>query len=147
MRKADETLGSRLQLAMDHRGIKQVELAKQTGMRQPNVSKLIRGETTKTTAIARLASALRVPVAWLELGEGPAPDFSAIETGAAESATVPAKNPVETLRELAGMLREVPKEGRASVARDLSLLAQVPDSPELQITLAEQLANSSSGGG
>lgn len=44
-------------------------------MKQSDISKLERGGIQKTTGIARLATALRVPVIWLEFGEGPEPDF------------------------------------------------------------------------
>lgn len=70
-----ETLGGRLKLARAKRGLSQDDLAALAGLKQPDISKLERGDMQKTTGIARLAKALRVPAAWLELGEGDEPQW------------------------------------------------------------------------
>lgn len=72
-----ETLAQRLQIAREARTLTQTELAKKATMSQSDVSKLELGRMLKTTGIARLAAALRVPVGWLEEGIGEMPDFGA----------------------------------------------------------------------
>lgn len=76
MPRPPNSLGTRLALAMQQRGMIQTELARLSGLKQPNISKLKRGDTASTAAIARLAAALQVPVRWLELGEGDEPNWS-----------------------------------------------------------------------
>ena len=53
----------------------QTELADAARMKQPDISKIELGSILATTGIARLATALQVPVQWLELGEGPEPNW------------------------------------------------------------------------
>lgn len=72
-----ETLGQRLNRARKQRGLSQIELAALAGLKQADVSKLETGRMHKTTAMARLARALNVSDLWLELGEGPEPDWHA----------------------------------------------------------------------
>ena len=74
-----DTLASRLLLARQRRGMTQAELATQSGMKQPDISKIEKSLIFSTTGIARLASALRVPPQWLELGTGPTPLWDAVE--------------------------------------------------------------------
>jgi transcriptional regulator with XRE-family HTH domain len=61
------------------RGLSQTELADKAGLKQSDVSKLETGKMLKTTGMARLSRALRVPDLWLELGEGPEPNFHGVE--------------------------------------------------------------------
>lgn len=77
MDEPTETLAQRLKLARTKRGLTQVQLAKLAGegVQQSDISKLERGDALATSAIARLARALRVPSAWLEENEGPVPDW------------------------------------------------------------------------
>lgn len=65
-----DSIGQRVKLVRTRLGMTQGELAKVTGEKQPNISKLERGDIQTTTAIARLADALHVSARWLELGEG-----------------------------------------------------------------------------
>jgi transcriptional regulator with XRE-family HTH domain len=60
------------------RKMTQTELADLAGMKQPDITKIEKGLIQKTTGIARLAKALSVQVEWLELGDGPEPDWRAI---------------------------------------------------------------------
>lgn len=71
-----DTLGQRLRHARKMRRWSQEELAEAAQEKQPNISKIERGEIQQTTAIARLAAALRVPPLWLEVGNGPEPDWT-----------------------------------------------------------------------
>ena len=71
--RSPDSIGQRVKLVRKRLGWTQGELAKAAGEKQPNISKLERGEIQTTTAIARLADALRVAPRWLELGEGPEP--------------------------------------------------------------------------
>lgn len=82
MEEPTETLALRLKLARRKRGYTQVELAKMAGegVQQSDISKLERGDALATSAIARLARALRVSSAWLEENEGPIPDWNAAAT-------------------------------------------------------------------
>jgi transcriptional regulator with XRE-family HTH domain len=70
-----DTLAARTKRAREQRGMTQGELAEAVGMKQPDISKIERGLIQKTTGIARIASALRVPVLWLEIGDGHEPDW------------------------------------------------------------------------
>lgn len=65
-----DSIGQRVKLVRTRLGMTQGELAEKTGEKQPNISKLERGDIQTTTAIARIADALRVSARWLELGEG-----------------------------------------------------------------------------
>lgn len=73
MARSIEFLSQRLVKARKARGLTQGDLARRSGMKQPDISKIERGLIQQTTGIARLAQTLKVPVAWLELGEGPDP--------------------------------------------------------------------------
>lgn len=81
MDEPTETLAQRLKLARRKRGLTQVQLAKLAGegVQQSDISKLERGDALATSAIARLARALRVPSAWLEENEGGVPDWDAVD--------------------------------------------------------------------
>lgn len=77
-----DTLGGRLAYARAMRGgMTQNDLATASGVGQPQISKLERGDNHATTGIARLAKALRVPPEWLELHQGPEPDWKATSSG------------------------------------------------------------------
>lgn len=71
-----ETLAQRLKLARQRRALTQGELASAADAKQPDISKIERGEILQPTSIARLAHALRVDARWLELGDGPEPDWT-----------------------------------------------------------------------
>jgi len=68
-----DTLGRRVAHARKQRKMTQAGLAKASGLKQPDISKIELGLILKTTGIARLAGALQVPVAWLEEGQGQEP--------------------------------------------------------------------------
>ena len=77
MARETDTLGGRLRLARNKRRLTQDELADLAAMKQPDISKLERGDMLKTTGMARLVAVLRVPAAWLELGLGDEPLWDA----------------------------------------------------------------------
>jgi transcriptional regulator with XRE-family HTH domain len=66
-------LPERLKRAMRNRGVDQPELAKNAGVSQGAISKLVNGgslEGATAVVVARLALALRVPSGWLLTAEG-----------------------------------------------------------------------------
>ncbi|WP_341973170.1 LexA family transcriptional regulator [Roseateles sp. PN1] len=69
MARPIETLAQRLAFARAQAGMTQGKLAELAGMRQPDISKIEKGLILQTTGIARLAAALNVSAAWLELGQ------------------------------------------------------------------------------
>lgn len=71
------SFAQRVKQARAMRTMTQESLAKVAEIAQSDVSKIERGLILKTTAIARLARALRVPVLWLEEGSGEEPDWFA----------------------------------------------------------------------
>jgi transcriptional regulator with XRE-family HTH domain len=75
MARPVETLAQRLSRARKKRGLSQTKLAELSGLKQSDISKLETGNMLKTTGMARLARALLVSDLWLELGEGPEPDW------------------------------------------------------------------------
>ena len=75
MSRTTETLAQRIKLARKMRKMTQAELAVASGMKQPDISKMELGTMQKTTGIARLAAALGVSATWLELNEGPTPEW------------------------------------------------------------------------
>lgn len=122
-----DTLAQRLSHARKKRGMRQVELAEASGLKQSDISKLETGKATRTTGIARLARALKVPDQWLELNEGHEPDWEAKESQA------PAAPPVEQLQ-LGTGLDWLPEDERALLLayRDLFL-------PEIKTALVKPI--------
>jgi transcriptional regulator with XRE-family HTH domain len=76
MSRSLDTLALRVAYARKARKITQGDLAAEAEMKQPDISKIERGQILQTTGIARLAAALDVPVLWLESGDGVEPDFA-----------------------------------------------------------------------
>lgn len=75
------TLAYRVKLARKKRKFSQAVLAEKAGLKQPDISKIELGSIEKTTGIARLARALRVSPAWLEMGSGAEPDWDSPAPG------------------------------------------------------------------
>lgn len=67
------TLAQRLRALRRFRGLTQDQLSELSGVKQSDISKIERGETQQTTAIVRLALALKCEPAWLELDQGESP--------------------------------------------------------------------------
>lgn len=65
-----DTLGKRLKHARLERGLTQMQLAHESGVKQSDISKLERGESSATTGLVRLAKALGCSADWLDTGHG-----------------------------------------------------------------------------
>ena len=65
-----ETFASRVSSRRDDLGMTQGDVAKLSGLRQPDISKIERGLILKTTEMLGLARALRCNPYWLETGKG-----------------------------------------------------------------------------
>lgn len=76
MNRPATTMGQRVRLARQKRGLTQADLAKASGLKQADVSKIENGLIQQTTAVARLAYALKCDAIWLELGVGEEPDWT-----------------------------------------------------------------------
>lgn len=64
------TLAERVKLARAHARLTQVQLARKTGIKQPTISDLERGEQTKSAYTTQIAHACGVSPLWLATGRG-----------------------------------------------------------------------------
>lgn len=71
LNQAVETLAKRLKHARTLRGMTQAQLSDASGVKQPDISKIERGEILKSTGLLGLARALSVSPDWLDVGDGP----------------------------------------------------------------------------
>lgn len=65
-----DTLAKRVKASRAERGMRQEDLAKASGLKQSDISKIENGLILKTTGIVALARALRCDPEWLATGEG-----------------------------------------------------------------------------
>lgn len=65
-----ETLAQRMKFARKRLGLTQAEVAKDSGLKQPDISKIERGEILRTTGLLGLARALKCDPHWLDTGDG-----------------------------------------------------------------------------
>lgn len=65
-----DTLAKRVRLARKFRKLSQDQLAVLSGLKQPDISKIERGEILKTTGLLALARALQCSPNWLDTGDG-----------------------------------------------------------------------------
>lgn len=129
MTRTAETLGQRLALARRRRGLTQDGLAEISGVKQSDISKLETGRSHTTTGIARLARSLRVPGAWLELGEGDEPDWDADDDSVTYSTlTVVSSDLASSVQRLAELLQAASPMARKAAAPVLAGIAESPDS-------------------
>jgi SOS-response transcriptional repressor LexA len=70
-----KTLGERLRYARNLRGMSQDDLFDASGVKQGTISKLERGDQSRTTFTPELAKALNVPHDWLTTGSGKEPSI------------------------------------------------------------------------
>ncbi len=75
-----ETIADRVRNRMKALGIKQAKLAKRCGVEQPQLSRLLSGETQYPRYINELAIALQTTVNWLKTGE-PEPVYGMKDSG------------------------------------------------------------------
>lgn len=68
--RMETTLARRLKEARTKRGMRQEDLAKASGLKQSDISKIENGLILKTTGVVALARALRCDPEWLATGEG-----------------------------------------------------------------------------
>jgi len=66
----NKTLAERLAKAMNERGVSQGALAKASGVAQPTIWRLVKGEAKGSTRLVDIANALKVSVEWLANGTG-----------------------------------------------------------------------------
>ena len=66
-----DTLAKRVKYARELQRMNQETLAKLSGLKQPDVSKIERGKILRTTGLIGLATALKVRPEWLDTGDGP----------------------------------------------------------------------------
>ncbi|MCP5197688.1 MAG: helix-turn-helix transcriptional regulator [Gammaproteobacteria bacterium] len=64
-------MADRIRQRMDEMGISQDALARQAGLTQPAIFKLLAGKSRRTTRLAEIAKTLKVRPEWLVTGEGP----------------------------------------------------------------------------
>ena len=104
-----DTLASRLKQARSLRGLTQVQLAALSGVKQPDISKIERGEIQKTTSLLGLARALRVNPHWLDTGDGDMePQTTPVQPEASNVKPAPAMRLVPVLNKVnAGMYKEI----------------------------------------
>lgn len=65
-----DTLAKRVRFARERLQMNQQTLAKLSGLKQPDISKIERGKILKTTGLIGLAVALQVRPEWLDTGDG-----------------------------------------------------------------------------
>ena len=70
LNEAMDTLAKRVKFARKFRKLSQDQLAELSGLRQPDISKIERGEILKTTGLLALARALQCSPNWLDTGDG-----------------------------------------------------------------------------
>ncbi|QLB14887.1 hypothetical protein A6B39_05170 [Mannheimia granulomatis] len=74
-----ETLGTRLQKALNQQGLTQEGLANIVEVSQTAISDIVKGKTQNPRNIFEIAQALSVSVEWLKTGKGEAPNFANFE--------------------------------------------------------------------
>lgn len=65
------SIGTRVKEARELRKLSQTALAKKIGIKQPTLSQLESGDSTRTSFLPQIAAECRVNALWLETGKGP----------------------------------------------------------------------------
>lgn len=99
-----ETFASRVSSRRVELGMTQGEVATQSGLKQPDISKIERGLILKTTELLGLAGALKCNPYWLESGKGP------IEARAIDKFPTLEDQILRHVVNLATLLQAVPRE-------------------------------------
>lgn len=110
------SVGHRLKLARDMRGLTMAELGERAGVGASTVNVIEKGnKQPRGDTVEKLARALGVPRCWLAYGDGQPPDFTALVTAEQTSSpTITEKRDIK--RRLADLLAEV-AELKAEVDR------------------------------
>lgn len=115
------TIAERVKTARAHARLTQVQLARKTGIKQPTISDLERGEQLKSAYITQIAHACGVSPLWLATGRG---EMAAPET----DEEMPLSD--DELR-LVGMLRGLPQEFQHhiinSATQIFEMFAELPE--------------------
>lgn len=118
--KEATTLSERMKLARAHARLTQAQLAKKTGISQPTISDLERGEQTKSAYTTQIAHACRVSPLWLATGRG--------DMDATEEEEMPLSD--DEVR-LLGMFRGLPQDFKQHVmANAVQIFEMFSDLPE-----------------
>lgn len=128
---ADRVKNRRLEL-----GLKQGQVAKLSGLKQPDISKIELGKILETTKLLGLAQALACNPIWLSTGKGektgPNPTFP------------PPKNPFQLLDAvdlIAERINEIDDlEARELIGARLQTMARAPDSEKSRNAVIQALA-------
>lgn len=136
MDRFSSTLAERVRRKRKALGISQEQLAKKSGLKQPDISKIERGDIQKTTGIVGLARALNCDPYWLETGvesqttQLPAHPYNFHKIIGLE----------EACNTLARYFEDMPEEDRDNAVRWLSGLVHRPSSaPHVIGALAEMV--------
>lgn len=87
------TLADRLRQAIKQSGLSEAEVARRVGISQQAVNSLVRGRSTETAHIVKLADVLQVNVVWLDKGQGQMRDVNIRQGANPEPVVVGASMP------------------------------------------------------
>jgi len=118
-----DTLAKRVRSARKYRKLSQDELAELSGLKQPDISKIERGDILKTTGLLALARALRCAPDWLDTGDGDS-GLEEIEGRTARPANPPL---ADVLQSLSIHLKAMDADTRHQAMLLISSLESAPD--------------------
>lgn len=131
-----DSFAARVKSRRDELGLTQGQVAKASGLKQPDISKIERGDIKKTTELLGLARALECNPDWLDTGRG--------EKLLQGAKWVPLSNPnqlADALDLLADRINEIESlASRELIATRLQTLALSPDSQKARNSVLEALA-------
>ena len=131
-----DTLASRLKHARKMRKMTQADLAKKAKVKQPDISKIERGETLRPTNLLALAAALRVDPYWLDTGEGeaePTGDLQAGDSKGSAASDLSVEQALETISNLVQRVKELER-----LAADPAKVTQIEHTWPFQSITREQ---------
>lgn len=136
-----DTLGERVKKTRKALKLSQEQLATKSGLKQPDISKIERGEIRKPTGILGLARALRCDAYWLETGvESQPTKLPATVSQERHTPTHTIPSLEDAFNTLARHFEAMPEEDRENAVRLLSSLAHRPSSaPHLIGALMEMV--------
>lgn len=116
-----ENLAKRTRARREQLGLTQGEVAKLSGLKQPDVSKIERGQIQKTTSLLGLARALHCSPLWLDTGDG-----DMLGQPSLVSASIDATGVVSGLGRLISLASEASRDRAATL---LTNMARDPEGP------------------